>query len=571
MSITGIFLFLILLIILIVAGIYFFNTSKKGNFIDGVPAKKLSDSQQQSNIAFNAYLPQPVWSAFTPNKTPDGNCLAYSASSSQFTPVAASYQSLNLNAGRGFQVSNQTCLDADQIFAQAGSHICQYNNTGSAGSGCILSVPTIVDGVLKFPGERVYKGIVEGVYNGAEDTTPLYASCNYGNTTSTIDPNANIGNLCGGDIGLIAPNFTPILGIQQPESLCVGGINQQNFCIALDTDQPLTEKRFFNVTLSNCDLGNFEQIFRVVRYSIDSNYNLTISNNGNLAAIMYRQNGYYLAPDLRYDFGSKQYIFDELIKSPTKSAKAKTDTVNLILINPKYDTTRNGIYWLLQDQLPDPAYDPATVAPQQYFGCNIYPTDLGTAIPGCSAAGIPIFYRNNVLEPSSSPYPVNSPISPQQIIYIPNIFQLPTTGVTDPQGYWTYLSNQYSINTFFDEAVDPLRLDPILGLQEFRRSIKSLVYYQSCSTALPSICVSNYTPGAFPIISDPRVIYPDTQFLQYTNMPNAMTTGVSPLTPGCQPATFATFFAGNTYNPIVPDNSTLIFTPANVNQQFVNP
>ena len=90
-----------------------------------------------------------------------------------------------------FFESPQGQLDADQIFAQAGSHICQFNNSGSAGSGCILSVPTLVDGILRFPGEKVFKGVVEGVYNGATGTTPYYASCNYGNTTSTIDPSAN--------------------------------------------------------------------------------------------------------------------------------------------------------------------------------------------------------------------------------------------------------------------------------------------------------------------------------------------------------------------------------------------
>jgi hypothetical protein len=120
MSITGVFIFLVFLIILVVAGIYFFNSATKSGFIDGFPVKKLSAAQQQSNIAYNAYLPTPVCSAITPNTSPDGRCLAYSAVSSQFIPVGATYTDLNNSGGRGFIVSNQNCLDADQIFAQAG-------------------------------------------------------------------------------------------------------------------------------------------------------------------------------------------------------------------------------------------------------------------------------------------------------------------------------------------------------------------------------------------------------------------------------------------------------------------
>jgi hypothetical protein len=564
MSITGVFIFLVFLIILVVAGIYFFNSATKSGFIDGFPVKKLSAAQQQSNIAYNAYLPTPVWSAFTPNTSPDGRCLAYSAVSSQFVPVGATYTNLNNSGGRGFIASNQNCIDADQIFAQAGSHVCLLNNSGSAGSGCFLTVPTLINGVVTPPGTKVERGTIEGVYEDVAGTTPYYANCNYPNSAATISPNSNPGSFCGGNIGLISLDFTPIQNIDLPESLCSGGNNRINYCLSLDNSEDAAKnKRFFDVSFESCDLGQIEQLFRIVRYSIDANFNITQNNTGNLASIVYRQNGYYLAPDLVYDFEQKQYIFDYLIKDGVISTLAGQDTVRLKLINPKDDTVRNGVYWLLQDQLADPSYELDTVPPQQYFGCNIFEVSLGTAINNCSVFGLPSFYQPTSFFTTS--YPAKAPVSPQQIVYIPNIYQLPFN-IQDITGYWTYLSNQYSINLVFSSADTNKTVPLISGLQEFRKNIPVTITTRDCDNGfLGAKCVANYTPNSFPIKADPNLPYPDTQFLEYTNMPEAIKLGVGPLTPGCQITDIITFFAGNTYNPIVPENNILIFAPANTN------
>jgi hypothetical protein len=561
MSISLVFIGILTLIVLVIVGIHLVSKAKGSNngFIDSIPPTT-SSAQQQSNLAFNTYLPKPVWGDFVFASSVEGQCLNYTISAGQFTPEYPSYNSLNSGGGRGYFFSTQTCLDVDQIFAQAGYHVCEYDNNGSAGSGCILTVPTkvLIDGnyVTKYPGTVVPRGTIEGL-SSASGTGSYFVPCNAGNFTTTITPDGSNGsNACGGAIGLISPNFTPISNISNPISMCTNS-NQPNRCLAFSN--PKTNEISYDVELRECDLGDFEQIFRITRYSIDTNYNITQDDKGVFASIVFRENGFYLAPDLVTP-DQKTYLYDILFKDSVLSLlpTQRKDTILLKLINPASDTTRNGVYWLLQNQLTDPSYDPATIPPQQYFGCNIYGGLNETQRIGkCDLNGVPPFYQPTPPTPPQGPNSYNgtSPISPQQIVYIPNIYQFPLS-TTDLSGLWSYLENQFSINMIQDSNGTNL---PVL--QAFRKQIPVIISTQACSD--PNGCIANYSPGSPSILSSDQ-LYSDTQFLSYLNIRSDITTGVSPLTPGC--AQLVTGLGSIIYNPFNNSNSDIITSTPNSTQ-----
>jgi hypothetical protein len=569
MSIAAIFIIIIVLIVLVIVGIHLYNKQKGTNngFVDSSPPST-TQSQQQSNLAYNSYLPVPAWGDFTPSTSGSGQCLNYTVSAAQFTPEFPSFNGLNSGAGRGYITTNQTCLDIDQIFAQAGSHICQYNNAGSAASGCILTIPTLVNGVMKYPGTVVPRGTVEGLTNSS-GTGSYFVPCNYGNFTTTIVPSAdNNSSACGGAIGLISPNFTPILNLEQPNSLCRQNGSTTNQCIALSDAR--TNNTAYDVELRECSLGDFEQIFRMTRYEIDDSFNLTQNDAGRFASIIYRENGFYLAPSMQQDVVSGAYLFDSLLKDVILSFETGLETIKLQLINPQNDPTRNGVYWFLQNQLTNPAFDPVTIPPQQYYGCNIYGVDQLSAIGKCSLTGVPSFYQPSYIPGgSATSYTGIAPISPQQIVYIPDQYQFPTA-TNDLSGLFSYLENQYSINMITDPNNNLL---PIL--QKFRTGTVVTIEYETCDPAVtpnptdvpnptyppgspfipnPGTCIKSYSAGNFPIQNTSA--YTDTQFLSYLNIQNDMTTGISNISPGCLQQ--ETNFISNIFNPIISDTPPLL-------------
>jgi hypothetical protein len=567
MSIAAIFVIIIILIVLVIVGIHLYNQTKGTNngFIDATPPAT-TQQQQQSNLKYNAYLPVPSWGDFIPSTSPAGQCLNYTISAAQFTPEFPSFNGLNSGAGRGYIATNQTCLDVDQIFAQAGYHVCEYNNSGSAASGCILTVPSLVNGVMKYPGTIVPRGTVEGLTNSS-GTGSYFVPCNYGNFSTTTIPSADNGtSTCGGSIGLISPNFTPILNLTQPNSLCVNPGTRTNQCIAFSDAR--TSGVTYDVELRECSLGDFEQIFRVTRYEIDDSFVLTQNDQGRFASIIYRENGFYLAPDLVQDPVSGNYQFDLLQKDFTLSAQQGKDTIQLKLINPANDPTRNGIYWFFQNQLTDPAYDPVTIPPQQYYGCNIYPVSQLTPVGKCSLEGIPSFYQYPITGPPipapPGSYTGSAPISPQQFVYIPDVYQFPTSTI-DLSGLWSYLENQFSINMI--TLTDGISVAPVL--QKFRKNTLVTVEYVDCGVTVtpispyPNTCVKSYSTGDFPIQNTYE--YKDTQFLSYLNIQKDIVTGISSISPGCLQQ--ATNFVSNIYNPIVSSNSGLLGTSAPLSQQ----
>ena len=141
------------------------------------------------------------------------------------------------------------------------------------------------------------------------------------------------------------------------------------------------------------------------------------------------------------------------------------------------------------------------------------------------------------------------PISPQQFVYIPNIYLVPKD-TTDLIEYWTYLTNQFSINQYLDGNNNPQ-----LGLQLFRTKIDVNVDYDAGTAIIYDYFAST---NIFPIAPKSST-YPDTQFLSYTNMPNAVVTGISPLSGGCSSISTSKSFGSNIYNPIVPANTLLLF------------
>ena len=591
MNLTLILVIIIVLGLLIGGAIYLFNRNKKG--FSGANTGKTAQ-QLKNNTGNNPYLPVPTWGDFVPNSTNDGNCLNYTISAGKYNPGTATYADLNADGGGGYIVSVQNCLDVDQIYAQAGSHVCENENTGAAGTGCIstVTIPYVDNGVNKLypPGSKVPVGTTEGVYTATTGGSayPYFVPCNVPNNSTSSGSGVSLAT-CDGTIGLIIPTFTPQVKYNQ-DTLCNNAVGQ-NLCLAFDEVIPdIGNRKYYDVVVKDCNLGDFKEIFRVTRYSLDSNYQLVADPTGKLASIIYRLNGYYLAPNMNFSTKTNsagvitgfQYYFDELNINLDISQAQKQNTVKLQLINPSDDTERLGVYWLLQDQITNPTYQIDTIAPQQYFGCNI----LGLPIPSgsknplgvsCPTTGVPDFYKPapgtyNPLNPSTIPdfYGATSPVAPQQFVYVPDLKQVPLT--TEPSDQWTYLINQFSLTTINYNSID------IPVLQQARSSMPVEVYTTLCSDFNSNYvgtgykCVRKYDPFklksliVYPISTPPPILgisgqFYDSQFIAYSSFIQGITKGISPLSPGC--SQYATKINGNVFNPFGSNTNILISTPGN--------
>lgn len=570
MKLLIVFIVLIIIVIAIVVAILLLrNNSKGGN--NGANNKKTAE-QIKANDPVNAFLPSLVWGEFKSNRTNDGRCQNYALTAGQYNPATPSYQDLNEGGGRGYIITAQKCLDIDQIFAQAGSHICEKSNSGSAGTGCISStnIPYVEGNVGKIypPGTLVPVGTVEGIYgDGEESSYPYYVPCNVPNNSTNAG--AAKYKYCDGTIGLIIPKFTPTT-VYNSDTLC-NAAPGQNLCLAFDNAviPPYGNRKHYNVNLENCSLGNFTEIFRVTRYILDPEYNLVPDPTGKLASITYRINGYYLAPVMQntqvINSNKTNYIFDKPIIDDDLSFIEKQNTIKMQLINPADDIVRNGVYWLLQDQTTNPTYNTNEIPVQQYFGCNInainYPIGGNPLGKSCPITGLPPFYKGGTVI-NSGVYRVNTaPISPQQFVYVPDLKQVPDT--TNQSDLWTYLINQYSLNiTNFNAKKLPV-------LQQFRAGSSLDIFTTDCNTIKPGLpglglCVRLYNPtsdSVFPMVFPGEFSYPDSQFLSYRTFVEGVTKGVSPTSPGCRE--LSTKFSGNVFNPFGSKTNILISTSAN--------
>jgi hypothetical protein len=469
-------IFLIFIIFLIVIAILI---DLSGIFKSPEPLttnKGVSIEKQQASLPANVSLPNPTWSqpqAYGPTGT--NTCNIYTFLSGEFTPAVASYSKLN-SGSRDYLIQsidpNYVCLDSDQIFAQTISHQCINANGSSAGAGCILTVPT---GGYQ-AGDFVPQGFVEG------EDTPLYTPC----VPSNINNNKSNSSYCLGNIGLIVPNFQPQeFFYEEGENKCLAGLWYEG----------LTGQSLYNTGLEDCSLAQSTQIFRMIRYNIDSQGNLKQNDKGPLAAIVHRYTGYYLAPRLPqlpytisgntgfyYDFNNPYFNYNVITDNFGNKFPVSMD---LVLINPQYDTSRNGVYWLLQNQTLNPSVNPngttfssfvnrgiyynqldyvtqykpkntndsntLPTVPSYYFEQTVNYCTGNTGVTGCSS-NAPLTISNNsgvsgcyFGTDSSNNIIKNVPVdlAAQQIVYVPDLNLLP-----DPNSsaIWTYLVNSFSIN-----------------------------------------------------------------------------------------------------------------------------
>jgi hypothetical protein len=339
----------------------------------------------------------------------------------------------------------------------------------------------------------------------------------------------------------------------------------------------------YSTFLDQCDLSSSAQIFRFIRYNYTSSGVLVQSESGNLVAIIHRYTGYYLAPKiniLKYFDNNNNVQYSYQYNNPVINYSFITDnygngfntSIDLILINPNIDT-RNGVYWLLQDQIISPEIQSQTFDFSSYDGIGVYPNqlnyttqfkpqietnnnttptvesyfftqtakycnDTNGGATGCSSSfypytNTPLTIPNNsavgqclfgtrLLTGSAPATILGVPldIAPQQIVYIPDLNLLPNP---DPSATWTYLLNSFSIN--IDSSNNPI-------LTPFRNSMKADLQYNcivdpnydegvNTFTYLQSINPSTGTQFTY---SKP---YRDSQFINYSAFAQQIQTGVS--------------------------------------------
>lgn len=451
---------IVVIFALLLIGVYFLGKSGAFNS-KGSPEQPKTYDEKKYSMGQNAYLPVSTWSQFKPNDKSDkysGSCINYTVKSNTLSLGFPSIDDLNNNSSN-YVKSTQECVDPDQILAQAGTHTCQNPNNGGGGTGCIASTNFIgSDNKSYSAGDYVPVGITEGLINSSNPNNPYYITCG--------------SKACPGEIGLIVPNFTNIINPKDTLSSKTNP-NYPNCIQNNGVTEPNTGA--FYTSILSCDLSDSSQVFRMVRYSFDDTYTPTVDPAGIYAAIIHRATGFYLAPDMEYkqsinpvtgDFvaNSYTYYFDSLIVN-TDPVDSTNTYVNLILINPIYDNVRNGIYWLLQNQTPDATKPPAAVDPVNSINCDaglIYPISVGSSVgsqvpSNCLDTGVPPWYNpfnptaNGVAgTPNTDLY---FPFSPQQFVYVPNIYLVPKDN-TDLVEYWTYLTNQYSIQLDYVNEID---------------------------------------------------------------------------------------------------------------------
>jgi len=494
------FVFLIILIVVIVIVIVL-HKSKIFKSPDAVEKKAPSSNSYSQSRTMNQYAPQPTWGQpeANPPGTGSGVCSVYTFIGGQYTPAAPSYS--QLNTGRGFYINKYysdpnsnipppTCIDTDQLFAYTYKHTCQNPQGSSSGSGCILSVDTYIPGIgVTGPGNYAPINTVEGNYQDGF-SSKLYGQC----TPSNLANNYPNSVYCQGNIGLIIPNFKP-----QPNynstgvtgNMCLNGLYGQTGGVS-----SIGNIGYFNLNTLPCDLSDPGQIFRMTRYTVNSDGSVTQDDNGNVASIVHRYTGYYLAPNIKVDFVTQKdntgdikttyfYDFSSVIYNygswQDQSGNTGVVSSELILIPPSADLTRNGVYWLLQNRTFSAQYD-STAAdaaayrdvgvmvnqpnyqavfpngpaePSYYLQQTILtpgvtgnvPTDLLSNVDQTCFFGMNI----TVTTPSQNidtalVKDVNSNIAPQQIVYIPDLRLLPSTDTADKSRLWSYLVNNLSIN-----------------------------------------------------------------------------------------------------------------------------
>lgn len=559
-------------------------------------------TNSKSNVPVNKYLPTPAWSKPVPyNQDSTGICQPYTFIGGQSVPAQPSYQTLN-NGVRDYVTGNvnQTCIDVDQLFAQTISHQCLYPNSNSGGAGCILTVDTDVPGigVLK-AGEFAPVGTIEG------DTTIgssqlLYSQC----TPSNLSNNRNGTLYCLGDIGLVIPNFGP-----QAQSGIPPGGSGYNYCLASlgNTGSiSLQQTGSYTTYVQECDLSEPNQIFRMTRYSYDPvSQILTQNDAGNLASIVHRPTGYYLAPDLNFNIitstgvtGSQvtgatgvegyYYLFDQLFTTTYNPSSLPTDytnntyrqSSNLILINPAYDASRNGVYWLLQNETYDATVNestlqisgdgynayvnqdnysiefPAGPVVQSYWYTQAYAQGIAgvgpLSIPNGSSRAACEFGLGTT-DGANTQITIEGNLAPQQIVYVPNLRLLPTDP-NDTTGIWNYLINSFSINMTSD-------LRPILT--NYRQSSNLNVRYYCRKDPNDDNYFTYIQKSSDIVANEQNGVYGDTQFINYSQFTQQIQTPVSSITVGAanvnyagkrNPFTFPTQVVGYGNNQIINSN-----------------
>ena len=578
-----VFVFLLVITILVVIGILI-HKSHKFESPPPVKSEQPGIKKYNADLAQNQFLPTPTWSEPQPysiNTT--GNCFPYTFIAGQSIPSQPSYAELN-SGSRGYIVGNaqQTCIDMDQLFAQTITHECLYPNKSSAGSGCILTVPTYVPslGQLLSPGSFAPLNTIEGdpsIGNGSLNSSLLYTPCTPANLSGIVDNTP----YCQGNIGLIIPNFAP----QSQPGIAPGEIGY-NLCMSAAIENvTLQGPGDYKTTIEQCDLSQTNQIYRTTRYTYDPvQQTMTQDDNGVLASIVHRATGYYLAPDLfvapGQDNKGYSYIFDQLnityYTDPTPFIDyiGNTDiyqTVDLILINPAYDLSRNGIYWLLQNQTPSESYAVGTyTTPSGEIGYNSYVNQLNYSTVFPLGPSVPSYWFNQTVNQifpgtliqiadGTSPnhgnclFDIENPasqevstlsidgvvadIAPQQIVYVPNYNLLPTDN-TDTSGVWSYLVNSFSINmsSGSTEPIIPIltpyrqkslftvtydcKNDPTSGVNSGSNNFTYL-----SATSAPKMMKSVYTGGT-------EKVFGDSQFISYTKYVQQIQMGVSIYTDG---------------------------------------
>jgi hypothetical protein len=502
------FVFLIILIVVIVILIVV-HKSKVFTAKDSLPKKKNTSGSYSQSKTINQYAPQPTWGQPSPNPSGNGSgqCSVYTFIGGQYTPAVPSYSALN-SGGRGFYTNKYvagsqnipipTCIDSDQLFAYTYQHTCENPQGSSSGAGCILTVPTNVQGFgVTGAGSYVPAGTIEGNYQDGL-SSKIYGQCTPSNLANTYSNSS----YCMGNIGLIIPNFQPqplYNSTGSTGNMCMNGLYGQT-----GGTTNIGDIGFYNVNTVECDLSDPGQIFRMTRYTVNPDGTTTQDDNGNVASIVHRYTGYYLAPNLNiipitkkdtsgtvkttffYDFTSIQYDYDGWTD---ESGNTGVVSAELLLIPPSADVGRNGVYWLLQNQTFSAQYSSTASNIGAYRGVGVMVNQINYQADFPNGPAEPSYYAQQTLASGvTGPYllqdgtqanclftnqsnpdqgsisylvpHVASNTAPQQIVYVPDLRLLPSAINQDPSRLWSYLVNNLSINVKNDGTpfLTPYRL-----------------------------------------------------------------------------------------------------------------
>jgi hypothetical protein len=293
-----------------------------------------------TTIFNNQYQINSPWSSSTPVFGIDGQCNVYTfISNNKYAPANISFSNINSCSSSGClsgtcgcsnPLSNQTCVDDDQVFAIKQTHSCMGDPD--------LSVRTSGQ-CIKQNGNLVNKNEVEIYYARC---TPKVQSSDITSTSASQTTDSDTNNTrCPGSLSLLAFNVNQsIIGPDIfKNALCM---STPNYTQSTNSYGKVIYSNLTPLKQTVCDMtlsynGYPSELFRIERSDWDGR-KFNSNQNGRFAKITHRPTGFSVSPTFQSN-------------GITPITKGNLQLIDTSLASSTNISSSTGYWWLLVDGL----------------------------------------------------------------------------------------------------------------------------------------------------------------------------------------------------------------------------